>query len=467
MKKCLLCITSVGLPLLALLAAALAADPQGNPLPGAIFTTLSDGSAVNHNIYAAKCDVYLDGGPGPNAPQGAAGLPNGDYFFQVTDPSGKVLLSTDPVINRQFRVEGGIIVGLSGAGNHVTGMDIDHGAVTIQLCPFSDTPNPGGVYKVWATRTVDFVGDPNLVDSGQQPGNFHGFIPRTSKVDNFKAPPGEAVPPPEVPPVDPCLTMKAFRDVDGDGYWDNMPDRIEETDTNAIELGVKFRSDVDGFITGIRFYKGLNNSGTHIGNLWTSTGTLLASATFINETDSGWQQVDFAFPVPIAANTTYVASYHTSVGRYAVSDAYFVGDGVHTPPLHALADGEDGGNGVFTYGPSGFPTGTWIASNYWVDVVFTTDGSTFSKIFRDPEPELNVVVSVYDPNGAQINGPLGTPVTLCELLEGFEYQVVPSISPDSRLSGYRLDGEPLLLDDHAHVLMGSVDRTLYIGVVVF
>lgn len=50
---------------------------------GAIFTTLSDGSAVNANIFSAKCDalgVYLDGGPGPNAPQGAAGLPDGDYY---------------------------------------------------------------------------------------------------------------------------------------------------------------------------------------------------------------------------------------------------------------------------------------------------------------------------------------------------------------------------------------------------
>ncbi|HEY5920833.1 MAG TPA: hypothetical protein VIV11_04145, partial [Kofleriaceae bacterium] len=30
---------------------------------GAIFTTLADGSAVNRNIYDAKIDVYLDGGP--------------------------------------------------------------------------------------------------------------------------------------------------------------------------------------------------------------------------------------------------------------------------------------------------------------------------------------------------------------------------------------------------------------------
>ena len=65
----------------------------GGPLPGAIFTTMPDGSRVNANIYTNAYDVYLDGGPGPNAPPGAAGLPEGDYYFQVTDPSGKKLLS--------------------------------------------------------------------------------------------------------------------------------------------------------------------------------------------------------------------------------------------------------------------------------------------------------------------------------------------------------------------------------------
>ena len=52
-------------------------------------------------------------------------------------------------------------------------------------------------------------------------------------------------------------------------------------DTQAYELGVKFRSDVDGFITGIRFYKGAGNTGTHLGHLWSATGTLLGTATFI------------------------------------------------------------------------------------------------------------------------------------------------------------------------------------------
>jgi hypothetical protein len=52
---------------------------------------------VNLNIYDAKEDVYLNGGPGINAPDDAAGLPAGTYSFQVTDPSGKTLLSSDDV----------------------------------------------------------------------------------------------------------------------------------------------------------------------------------------------------------------------------------------------------------------------------------------------------------------------------------------------------------------------------------
>jgi hypothetical protein len=147
------------------------------------------------------------------------------------------------------------------------------------------------------------------------------------------------------------------------------------SDPNAVELGVKFRTSVNGFITGLRFYKGATNTGTHVGNLWTSSGTLLASATFTNETASGWQQVSFASPVAITANTTYVASYHTRTGNYAVDTQYFA-SGVANPPLQALQDGVNGGNGVYVYGAGGFPTQTYNASNYWVDVVFVLPDTT-------------------------------------------------------------------------------------------
>jgi Domain of unknown function (DUF4082) len=150
------------------------------------------------------------------------------------------------------------------------------------------------------------------------------------------------------------------------------PGTVTDPDTAAVELGVKFRADTSGFITGLRFYKGPGNTGTHVGHLWTATGTLLATATFTGETASGWQQVSLSSPVAVSANTTYVASYYAPVGRYSVDDNYFATSGVDNPPLHALANGVAGGNGVYRYGASGFPTSTFAASNYWVDVVYTT-----------------------------------------------------------------------------------------------
>jgi hypothetical protein len=151
----------------------------------------------------------------------------------------------------------------------------------------------------------------------------------------------------------------------------SVPGIVADPDTNAVEIGVKFRSDSNGVITGIRFYKSTANTGTHVGNLWTSSGQLLASVTFTNETASGWQQANFSTPVPISANTIYVASYHTNVGRYAGDNNYFATSGVDRPPLHALSNSTTGGNGVYRYGSSGFPNQTYRASNYWVDVVFT------------------------------------------------------------------------------------------------
>jgi hypothetical protein len=155
---------------------------------GAIFTTVADGTEVNLNQYPSKEAVYLDGGPGPGAPQTAAGLDDGTYVFQVTDPSGKTLLSTDPVQCRQFTVSGGVITSVapSGACAHQTGVDADHNATTVQLVPYRDTGNPGGVYKVWVTFVQDYACYPNLSQVDCTAGGKHGFVPAHSKTDNFK-----------------------------------------------------------------------------------------------------------------------------------------------------------------------------------------------------------------------------------------------------------------------------------------
>jgi large repetitive protein len=151
------------------------------------------------------------------------------------------------------------------------------------------------------------------------------------------------------------------------------PASISDNDPAAITVGTKFRSDLNGFITAIRFYKGPNNTGTHIGALWTDTGQQLATVTFTNETASGWQQANLSNPVAITANTVYVVSYFAPRGEYSGDDDYFAAAGVDNGPLHALRDGESGANGVYIYGSAvAFPTQTYRSENYWVDVVFAS-----------------------------------------------------------------------------------------------
>src|SRR5438105_257261 len=148
-----------------------------------------------------------------------------------------------------------------------------------------------------------------------------------------------------------------------------VPANVDSGDGHPLELGVRFQSDVAGYITGIRFYKASTNTGTHLGYLWSNTGTLLASATFTSETASGWQQATFAAPVSIAANTTYVASYYAPNGHYSLDRPYFTAT-YNNSPLHALASGTDGPNGIYFYPGTGFPNSTYQQSNYWVDVSF-------------------------------------------------------------------------------------------------
>ncbi|WP_406695926.1 DUF4082 domain-containing protein [Singulisphaera sp. Ch08] len=184
--------------------------------------------------------------------------------------------------------------------------------------------------------------------------------------------------------------------------WNNsvVPTVTSESDTNAVEVGVKFTSDTAGFITGVRFYKGPTNSGVHVAHLWSATGTLLASANFIGETATGWQQAFFTTPVAITANTTYVVSYYAPVGGYAVDNGYFTTNGVNNGNLHAPSSAVSGGNGVYKYGSGGgFPTETYLGSNYWVDPIFSS-GSLATE-FTDSTPPT-IIAQTPDENAADI-----------------------------------------------------------------
>lgn len=174
---------------LVLIASALAAGPAfADAINGAIFTSKADGTTVNGNLYASKEDVYLNGGPS-NFPQCNGGtLDDGTYYFQVTNPSGSVLLSSDGILDRKFQISGGRIS--ANLGTHVDSDDsaVDAilgspcGSVAIQLYPYDNTPNNGGVYKIWITRAYDFEAACGVgIDCG-----LNGFVPGHTKTDNFR-----------------------------------------------------------------------------------------------------------------------------------------------------------------------------------------------------------------------------------------------------------------------------------------
>src|SRR5262249_22701172 len=146
-----------------------------------------------------------------------------------------------------------------------------------------------------------------------------------------------------------------------------------------------FKSNASGFVTGVRFYKQVDNTGSHTGTLWSSTGTQLATGTFTNESASGWQELVFPSAVAINANTTYVVSYHTDAGHYALTSSG-LSSAVTNGPLTAQASG-----GVFAYGSGNvFPSNSFQASNYWVDVVYS----------QTTQPTPPTVTSVTPGSGA-------------------------------------------------------------------
>lgn len=191
----------------------------------------------------------------------------------------------------------------------------------------------------------------------------------------------------------------------------NIPANPLNNDGQPLEFGVKIRATEPGLIRAIKFYKGYGSSGTHTGNIWTTSGALLASAVFVSESDSGWQQVLLSVPVAIDTGVTYVVSCFSASGDYGYTSSYF-STSFGAGPVKAIADGFDGGNGVYKYGATSvFPDQSYNASNYFVDVVFSpgvsggilTGNSNYIPKFASPVELTN---SLLFDNGFSIG--LGT-----------------------------------------------------------
>jgi hypothetical protein len=221
------------------------------------------------------------------------------------------------------------------------------------------------------------------------------------------------------------------------------PAQVDSGDSNSVVLGVKFKSDVFGMVNGIRFYKAAANTGTHIGRLWTTGGTQLASVTFANETASGWQQADFSTPVIITPGTTYLASYYAPNGHYSDTSTGLTA-AVDNPPLHALSNATSA-NGVYAYGPSSsFPSDTWNATNYYVDVAFST---------ADAPGQVTNVNATGDTGAADVTwtAPSGVnPVTT--------YTVTPYIGTTAQ-AATTVTGTPPVTNARIHNLTGGTTYT--------
>jgi hypothetical protein len=190
---------------------------QAQNIQGAIFTSTSDGTVVNGNNYDSKLDVYLNGGPQNCI---SPGLPAGQYYYQVTNPSGSVLLSLDSVFDRKFEVTPfsagkiGVNLGTHPSGTSPCGI----GNITVRLAitpsDYANTDNHGGVYKAWVTRVEDFDAICGGVDCG-----LEGFRNSNTKTDNFRVKSSAPLPP---PPEELLGELEAFKyyDTNVDGVYD-------------------------------------------------------------------------------------------------------------------------------------------------------------------------------------------------------------------------------------------------------
>ena len=303
---------------------------------GAIFTSLGNGTAVNMNIYASKPDVYLNGGPQNMM---ARGLPDGIYFFQVTTPSGGSLLSEDNAECRQVTVALGKFAGATGPCPHANGTaNAANGSLPVQLVPFADTDNPGGVYKVWLIAqtpgtSVD-LGDPRVIH----------FNNSDSKTDNFKV-----LDFCDLNPNDPlCQPEPDVFSLDGSKFFDINGNGVRNVDDFPL-AGFQIRTTVvppPGGMDILRFT--VAPTGT-----WSIIGILDGTDYYVRE------------DVPAACNApagsywqqTAPSSLTTPPGSMVAVRGY---EGTIT---NANVTGLDFGNRCLRNGTGGFTLGFWSNRN--------------------------------------------------------------------------------------------------------
>ncbi|MGD8904885.1 MAG: hypothetical protein PVI67_15075, partial [Anaerolineae bacterium] len=341
---------------------------------GAIFTTTPDGSIVNENVhYEGRHYVYLDGGPKQNAPAKAAGLDEGFYVFQVTDPPGKLLLSRDPARCRIVHVnaegvidqlmaptenvledpDGNTVVfyteattdnwaengpysdqpchvpgplpdsapgtyvptpDITGVGRHDTNPDVDHNdvdAIVAQLMPYGLTPNPGGVYKAWLTPIQAYL-SVKKADLDDIPSQLPGGQQKPHKCFDFCA----AADPGFVP-----------------SHRYTKTDNFKVTEQFPAEILVRKFHDLNG--------NGIWDEGEYeigVDQFVDENGDL----SFTKDEEYGGWPYDWTFPVDGTTITDLFYTPHTHVagipGTYSAEEYYF--DGTDWRQTASWLDGE-------------------------------------------------------------------------------------------------------------------------------
>jgi hypothetical protein len=325
--------------------------PNGGAYVNAPLTALANGAQGGNGVYRYGAASLFPTGTFNGA----------NYWVDVVFSTGQPADTTPPSVESVDPVGGQTSVPPSAGIKVAFDEQVQGGTVGFTLTGPGGANVPGSVSYSAATKTATFTAASALAWNAQYTARVSGATDIAgntmigahtwSFTTARQSTPGEC----------PC------------SIWadSEQPAVPAANDSGAVELGVKFRADTAGWVTGVRFYKGAGNTGTHTGTLWSATGQQLARATFAGESAAGWQEVAFDTPVAVTAGTTYVASYHAPNGRYSHNAGAFASAGVDRGPLHALQSGVDGPNGVYLYGSGGFPT-TASTSNYWVDVVFTT-----------------------------------------------------------------------------------------------
>ncbi|WP_415855300.1 DUF4082 domain-containing protein [Sinomonas sp. G460-2] len=304
-----------------------------------------------------------DGGNGVYAYGSTSSFPSGTYnstnywVDAVFNPGAPAA----PVVRRTSPAQGATGVPVTTSVSATFDQAVDTTTATFTLTPSGGVPVVGTTGNVSATGTYTFTPSVSLA----------GSTTYTASISGVKSATGQAMPSAYSWSFTTAASSSGFTCPCSVFSSSSVPATASVNDPNAVELGMQFTADASGSVTAIKFYKGTQNTGTHVGHLWSAGGTLLATVTFSGETASGWQTATLSSPVSISANTTYVVSYYAPSGNYAANGNYFA-TAADNPPLHGLASGSGHLNGVYLYGASGFPTNSYNATNYWVDVVFTT-----------------------------------------------------------------------------------------------